>query len=279
MLVVTGLATIIADPSSDEPIIEANGSAAVVTATAAFSGPIHVGGISLTDGATAFISSLGAARSDTNYRVLILGMLNEGVAPQFAISGGSRLDLADNDMIAYDGSLASITSMVGAGYHGGSWNGTGIASTVAGGDTTHLSALGVVPNTLDGSTNSYSTFDGVALNSNTVVVKYTYYGDSNIDGQIDGSDYSLIDNGFNKQLTGWLNGDYNYDGIVDGSDYTLIDNAFNTQGASLMAQASADISSRCRPSASVFSSQPVTTASFLCADTDKRRHSVDEIVR
>ena len=38
-----------------------------------------------------------------------------------------------------------------------------------------------------------------------------------------------IDNGFVNHLTGWFNGDFNYDGVVDGSDYALIDNAFNRQ--------------------------------------------------
>jgi hypothetical protein len=64
-------------------------------------------------------------------------------------------------------------------------------------------------------------------------VKYTYYGDANLDGKVDASDYSRIDNGYLNQLTGWFNGDFNYDGAVDGSDYTLIDNAFNTQAAQL----------------------------------------------
>jgi hypothetical protein len=72
-----------------------------------------------------------------------------------------------------------------------------------------------------------------------VLVKYTYYGDANLDGQVDGSDYTLIDNGFNQHgsLTGWYNGDFNYDGKIDGSDYTLIDNAFNTQAGNLSSTA------------------------------------------
>jgi hypothetical protein len=71
-------------------------------------------------------------------------------------------------------------------------------------------------------------------------VKYTYYGDTNLDGVVDGSDYSRIDNGYlsNGALTGWFNGDFNYDGVINGSDYTLIDNAFNTQGAQLAAEVS-----------------------------------------
>jgi len=70
-----------------------------------------------------------------------------------------------------------------------------------------------------------------------VAVKYTYYGDANLNGTVDGSDYSLIDNGYTSHgtLTGWQNGDFNYDGAINGSDYTLMDNAFNTQGAQLAA--------------------------------------------
>jgi hypothetical protein len=62
---------------------------------------------------------------------------------------------------------------------------------------------------------------------------YTYYGDANLDGQVDASDYSLIDNGYLNGLTGWQNGDFNYDGVINGSDYTLIDNAYNMQGSQL----------------------------------------------
>jgi hypothetical protein len=79
----------------------------------------------------------------------------------------------------------------------------------------------------------YSTFDGQPVSTTDVLVKYTYYGDANLDGVVDGSDYSLIDNGFLTHATGWFNGDFNYDGVIDGSDYTLIDNAFDRQGASV----------------------------------------------
>jgi hypothetical protein len=80
-----------------------------------------------------------------------------------------------------------------------------------------------------------TSFEGLTVPSTDILVKYTFYGDANLDGAVDGSDYTLIDAGFNSagSLTGWQNGDFNNDGVVDGSDYTLIDNAFNTQGASL----------------------------------------------
>jgi hypothetical protein len=79
----------------------------------------------------------------------------------------------------------------------------------------------------------YDSFEGQSVSDSDVLVKYTYYGDTNLDGKVDGSDYSRIDNGYLMHLTGWSNGDFNYDGVIDGSDYTLIDNAFNTQGAQI----------------------------------------------
>ena len=124
---------------------------------------------------------------------------------------------------------STIFNLLRSGYAGGNWNGTGINSSLAAADTTHLTAVGMlVPN---GSV----SFRGQTLNLGDVGIQYTYYGDANLDGKVDGSDYSLIDTGYlsNGSLTGWQNGDFNYDGSIDGSDYTLIDNAYNRQGAAL----------------------------------------------
>ena len=67
--------------------------------------------------------------------------------------------------------------------------------------------------------------------NNDVLVKYTYYGDADLNGSVNGADYAQIDHGFGAHLTGWSNGDFNYDGVVDGSDYSLIDNTFNQLAA------------------------------------------------
>ena len=96
-------------------------------------------------------------------------------------------------------------------------------------------------------------------------MKYTYYGDANLDGKVDASDYSLIDSGYasNGADTGWYNGDFNYDGVINGSDYTLIDNAFNTQGG----QISDEIAT---PTAEIAGSASVpepTTLSLFCLGT------------
>jgi autotransporter-associated beta strand protein len=176
-----------------------------------------------------------------------------------ASSAGSftgQLDIGSNDLDLPGASLATITSMLKQGYANGTWNGKGIASNAAANDSTHLTALGVILNDNGSGTPLYgvngtisSSFDGATPGDGDILVKYTYYGDANLDGAVDGSDYSLIDYAFitnlnagSQKLTGWQNGDFNYDGVIDGSDYALIDNAFNQQGGSLGSNPLAQIS-------------------------------------
>jgi autotransporter-associated beta strand protein len=160
------------------------------------------------------------------------------------VSGGA-LNVNGN-VIVHSGSLAYLTAQTAIGYNGGTWNSaTGIFSSSAAADTSHLTALGVIQNTLNQSpsgTAYLTTFEGQPVTATDVLIKYTYYGDANLDGKVDGSDYSLVDNTYQtelstgKSISGWYNGDFNYDGVVNGSDYTLMDNAFNQQGTQFTAQ-------------------------------------------
>jgi subtilase family serine protease len=149
-----------------------------------------------------------------------------------ALSDAGELDLGGNDMIVHNGNLAAIDALLATGFNNGTWNGTGISSAAAHNDTTHLTALGAIANNLYGG-NGQPQFDGASPLTTDILIKFTYYGDTDLNGKIDGSDYSRIDNGYLTSATGWANGDFNYDNHVDGSDYSLIDNAFNTQGNTL----------------------------------------------
>jgi hypothetical protein len=202
---------------------------------------------------------LAPALSHSSRQVLVTNSLtiSNGI---FFPAGNStwqgKLDLANNDLIVRNGNLANITSQLAQGYDNGKFDGSpgftwdnfdtpgafnvpsgGIISSSAAADTTHLTTLGSIQNGVAGSP-FYTAFDGQPLSGGEVLVKYTYYGDSNLDGKVNSSDYTLIDNGFNQKLTGWLNGDFNYDGVVNGADYSLIDNAFLSNSASLSAIAS-----------------------------------------
>jgi autotransporter-associated beta strand protein len=192
--------------------------------------------ITLGTGGILTVANTGAGNG-SNRTLVTTGALN--------LSGGttawtSSVDLTNNDVDVAGAALSVISNQIQQGYHNGYWNGpTGIYSGAAAGDTTHLTALGCMQNNQSGAalfTTSH-LFDGITPAAGDVLVKYTYYGDANLSGNVDSSDYALIDNGYLSRgaLAGWFNGDFNYDGAINGSDYTLIDNAFNLQGASLAA--------------------------------------------
>jgi fibronectin-binding autotransporter adhesin len=206
------------------------------------------------------ITPQGATRNDAG-TVSVLGSLSFG-----ATSG--QLDLSNNDLIVKGvgaAGLTAITAQIKQGYGNGTWNGTqGITSTTAA--TNAITGLAVELNDDRTAAHNtlFSTFDGQTVTKTDVLVKYTYNGDANLDGVVNGSDYSLIDNGFNSQstatpLTGYRNGDFNYSGTINGDDYILIDNAFNAQATSpplvgiggspaeLVASASEQISSSAVP--------------------------------
>ena len=58
-------------------------------------------------------------------------------------------------------------------------------------------------------------FDDLVLN-----VLGTDYGDANLDGVVDGSDYTAWADHYG-QSGGWADGDFSGDGAIDGADYTV----------------------------------------------------------
>ncbi len=144
-----------------------------------------------------------------------------------------QLDLGSSDLIfestAPTADLARLTNQIASGDNGGKWTGQGITSSAAAADSMSLHALGIILNQNSQGQAIYSTFDGQSVDADSILIKYTLYGDALLTGTISGSDYTLIDNGFNNDLTGWRNGDFNYDGVINGDDYTLLDNSFNLQ--------------------------------------------------
>ena len=167
--------------------------------------------------------ALGSAAARTDRTVVVLT-----AAAGLSVAATAQLNLGGNDLIVRGGAasgLTTVSKLVAAGFAGGTWAGTGIASSAAAADPAHVSALATVL----GSTAAVTTVDGTSLGSTDVLVRYTYYGDANADGVVNAADYVRTDTGFVTRLTGWANGDFNYDGSVDGSDYSLIDNAFNRE--------------------------------------------------
>jgi hypothetical protein len=123
------------------------------------------------------------------------------------------LQISDNDLVVESGNFTTIRSWVSQGASGGA----GINSSADAGQL-----LALFDNALVGA----ASFDGQPIFVSAIVGKFTYIGDANLDGQVTGDDYTVIDSNLNTDPAAgkeWVAGDMNRDGIVTGDDYTVID--------------------------------------------------------
>jgi hypothetical protein len=161
-------------------------------------------------------------------------------AGTLVIDSGGILDLENNNLIVRTGAVGTwngtnytgIQGYVQTGLYNGAngyWDGPGINSSTAANHPNTLTAVGVLDNALAGYTDWPPLEPVAGLSGTEILVKYTWWGDSDLNGIIDAIDYSLIDGGFGAQLKDWVNGDYSYDGVIDAIDYSLIDAAFGGQ--------------------------------------------------
>ncbi len=164
-----------------------------------------------------------------------------------SVAAGRQLNLNDNDLIVdYTGSsvigswnganYTGLTGLIQAGRSNGTWTGNGIVTGMsAAKDPNTLTNLGIAESSLVlGLSGTQTTFwDGVTVDATAVLIKYTYTGDANLDGVINGDDYFQVDSAFPSHARGWANGDFNYDGLINGDDYFFIDSDFPAQKSPL----------------------------------------------
>jgi autotransporter-associated beta strand protein len=219
--------------------------------------------------ATSLNVSNGVLQISPSSSVLELSSLTVGTS--------SKLDLTSDAADISGGTLAAVTALAKLGFANGTWNGSGgISSSIAAANMKHLTAIGVIQNNQSGTAlyNSSHQFLNTTPGAGDILAAYTYYGDTNLDGQVNSSDYTRVDNGYLAHLTGWFNGDFNYDGVINGSDYTLIDNAFNTQGAQLSSQIAgpnSTIASQIAAISAVPEPSGISLFIFGCSSLSRRR--------
>ncbi|CAN5595996.1 hypothetical protein BH09PLA1_BH09PLA1_10090 [soil metagenome] len=152
-----------------------------------------------------------------------------------AMSLAGTLDLNDNDLVLdYTGATqaANVQSLINTARNGGAWNGIGLTSTVARNANPKNTTLAMMESADFATVYSPTTpFSGETVDASAVLVKFTYYGDTDFNDIVNFDDYARIDSGFNNNRNGWLNGDFDGNGVVNFDDYSLIDLAFNTQAA------------------------------------------------
>ncbi len=213
----------------------------VANASATFTQTQNLSSLELNNGASVISASINAAMpamviGDVTINDAMLAVAPNGgksgtsIFGSIAITGTGKLDLSNNDLIIDYGTNATpyetILNLIQSGMSLLGGNGTGIASSEVDNQTLPGTMLALVDNgTIGGQVTS---LNDVSVPTNAVLIKYTWFGDSNLDGAVDRSDYALIDTGFTSggTLTGWIFGDYDYNNLIDGSDFALIDTGF-----------------------------------------------------
>jgi hypothetical protein len=156
------------------------------------------------------------------------------------------LDLTNNDLIVQatdattaNNNLTLVQKALTQGYDGGKWDGVasdasigGIISSIAGADQQHGKAnlgVGAIRNDNGAGSPIFTTWDGATVNDFSVLVKYTYVGDTTLRG-IQPTTPDLINtaNGFNSGApTTWISGNFQYTGTTITPDIIAAVNAFN----------------------------------------------------
>jgi hypothetical protein len=259
-----------AEGTSSDDILQVNGSGGAITQPLTFSNENGAGdALKVTGGTHSVPADLATPIRNVNVTVNAGATLNFAATQHLGSltvngnanlsAGGSKVivtnalavagkvNLADNDLLLdYNsgnplGSYSSATGysgvlgMIASGYNFGQFDGNGLITSMAAAHT-GLTTLGAADASSIYGVGAGETvlYQGETIDGSTVIVKYTYAGDANLDGVIDGGDYGQIDN--NAQVSGawaYFNGDFNYDGVIDGGDYGVIDNNIQAQGAAL----------------------------------------------
>jgi len=137
-----------------------------------------------------------------------------------------KIDMSDNDaVINYTGSspLAAIRAFITQGYNGGLWTGAGITSSAAAAlaASAHKTALGY------GEVAQIGAGTFTATDLSTVLIRYVYAGDANLDGTVDTVDFNNLASNFSGTNRIWSQADFDYNQTVDTVDFNLLASNFS----------------------------------------------------
>lgn len=182
-------------------------------------------------GPALMVGSFGTVRLSTGVTLTDLDnqgqidLVSQGATPGVLITSALTLgpaaviDLANNGLVIdYAGAspLISIQSSVTSAYNAGNWDGVGITTSY--GNATQ-SAVGY-GESADVLGPGGGVFMGRVVDGTAVLVRHTLYGDANLSGSVDGSDFNRWNT--NRNTSGnWTQADFNYDGLVNQSDLDL----------------------------------------------------------
>jgi hypothetical protein len=158
---------------------------------------IRAGGLTVSAG-TLKISPKGTPNSPSG----------TSVVTSLSLTGGTT-DLTNNSLIVdYAAGGGSLDNSIRSALHSGL-----LISSSA--DAKHGLGYG------DNGALAFTTFAGQPVDSTSMLVKYTYLGDANLDGVVDVRDLLALARHYHSTAN-WVGGDFNYDGTVDINDLKLL---------------------------------------------------------
>ena len=143
------------------------------------------------------------------------------------------LDINDNAIVVdysgatpmggWDEAQHLYTGIIGRVYSGHddhSWQGQGIKSSVAAQNSVAF-GIGVAEasDVLYLQPGETATFAGETIDATTILIRFGFSGDTDMNGEVNGDDYFRADSSITAGLNGFSNGDINFDGIVDAGDF------------------------------------------------------------
>lgn len=196
---------------SDTSSISGAGTLAVDGGSSTGLGTIDVGAVQLSGGAL-----LGfAAGASQTMRTLSL-----------SITGSSKLDLANDALIIdYTAStpLTAIKAALTTGYNNAAWNGIGINSSSAAANPGR--ALGYAEASAIFSSFP-APFAGQMVDNTSVLVRYTRYGDADLNQIVNLNDFNQLASNFGAANSVWTQGNFNYDNVTNLNDFNLLASNF-----------------------------------------------------
>jgi hypothetical protein len=185
------------------------------------------------DGTVEMKNVRAAALEVNEGTVAILPAGNAGgvsVVSDLTVADDARLDLQNNNLIVKGGDIGSwdgsgytgVTGLIVSGKGDGSWNGGGIVTSQSSATSSLLTTLAVA--TAD-DIGAGATWSGQSVVGDDVLVMYTWGGDADLNGELNGDDYFFIDSNVinSGSVFGFTKGDFDLNGEINGDDYFIID--------------------------------------------------------
>jgi|GEM_PF-2123750 len=159
------------------------------------------------------VNKTGAVAIQALLTIETNGVFNLGAGPAATLFGapslasGAKINVQNHSLnINYAGQSSPATTIknqLTSGYNNGAWNGEGINTSAA----TPATGLGWKD----------------TVGTESIQIKYTYYGDADLSGTVDSTDFSALAAGYGVTSGAiWVQGDFNYDGKVNTQDFNYL---------------------------------------------------------